>query len=136
MIKAAALGLSLVMSAGLAPTDLAPNADAHRPPMTAQQKFTVLRPALRSATDCVVRTVTADPRFRQTSAPSDMSELIVAAMAPCAGVMRALIDAHDRLFGEGSGEAFFMGPYLDGLPTSVNRIVNGVAAPADPQTRQ
>jgi hypothetical protein len=30
-----------------------------------------------------------------------------------------MIDAYDRYFGEGSGEAFFMGPYLDILPRVV-----------------
>ena len=30
-----------------------------------------------------------------------------------------MIDAYDRYFGEGTGEAFFMGPYLDVLPKIV-----------------
>jgi hypothetical protein len=32
-----------------------------------------------------------------------------------------MIAAYDRYFGEGAGEAFFMGPYLDVLPTAVSR---------------
>ena len=40
--------------------------------------------------------------------------------------MRALIEAHDRLFGEGTGEAFFMGPYLEILPKAVTRQVKGL----------
>jgi len=27
-----------------------------------------------------------------------------------------MVDAYDRYYGEGAGEAFFMGPYLDVLP--------------------
>jgi len=45
-------------------------------------------------------------------------------MDACIDAMRAMISAHDRLFGEGSGEAFFMGPYLDVLPATVNKLVN------------
>ena len=30
-----------------------------------------------------------------------------------------MIDAHDRLYGYGSGEAFLLGPYLDVLPAAV-----------------
>jgi hypothetical protein len=35
--------------------------------------------------------------------------------------MRAMIDEYDRYFGDGMGEAFFMGPYLDVLPRVVNK---------------
>jgi hypothetical protein len=34
-----------------------------------------------------------------------------------------MIDAYDRYFGEGEGQAFFMGPYLDVLPTAVSKWV-------------
>jgi hypothetical protein len=43
-----------------------------------------------------------------------------------------MIDAHDRLFGAGSGEAFFMGPYLEGLPLTVDKLVKDTAA-VDPR---
>jgi hypothetical protein len=125
MIAAALLGLSLVVTATYEPTDLAPNAEAKFPSiMSPRQKFAALRPLVRTATDCVVQAITADPRFRR----ADMNELIVASMTPCANAMRSMIDAHDRLFGAGSGEAFFMGPYLEGLPITVDKLVKGAAA--------
>jgi hypothetical protein len=34
-----------------------------------------------------------------------------------------MIDAHDRYYGSGSGQQFFMGPYLDALPAAVTAIV-------------
>ena len=37
------------------------------------------------------------------------------------------VDAHDRLFGHGSGEAFFMGPYLEVLPAAVSKQVKAPA---------
>jgi hypothetical protein len=35
-----------------------------------------------------------------------------------------MIDAYDHYYGEGSGEAFFMGPYLDVLPKAVQAGTN------------
>jgi hypothetical protein len=127
MIAAALLGLSLVVTATYEPTDFAPNAAAKSTQLTPQQKFAALRPLVRSATDCVVHAITADPRFRPSGAGADMNDLIVASMTPCADAMRSMIDAHDRLFGAGSGEAFFMGPYLEGLPTTVDKLVKDTA---------
>ncbi len=40
-------------------------------------------------------------------------------MAACVRPVRAMIDAHDRMYGSGSGEAFLLGPYLDVLPSAV-----------------
>ena len=73
---------------------------------------------MRSATDCIARTVAADPRFRQPG--TDLGDLIVDSMSTCMPHVRAMIAAYDRYFGEGAGEAFFMGPYLDVLPTAVS----------------
>ncbi len=44
-------------------------------------------------------------------------------MPNCVVPVRAMIDAYDRYFGEGEGEAFFMGPYLDVLPSAVSKWV-------------
>jgi hypothetical protein len=127
MIAAAALlGLSLVVNTTFESVDLAPNAQAKTlSRMTPEQKFAALRPLVRSATDCVVHAIAANPRFRVSTDGAAMNELIVASMTPCAGAMRSMIDAHDRLFGAGSGETFFMGPYLEGLPITVDKLVKG-----------
>ena len=128
MLAAALLTLSLAVNTTYEPEDLAPNSYARAlNQMSPQQKFATLRPLVRSATDCVVRAVESDPRFSRSTAPADMNELIVSSMAPCADAMRSMIEAHDRLFGEGSGEAFFMGPYLEGLPLTINKMVKGAA---------
>ena len=130
MLAATLLGLSLVVNAAFEPNDLSPNSAAKPAQnMSAQQKLAAMRPLIRSATECIVRAVTADPHFSGSAGTDGLSELIVISMGHCADAMRAMIDAHDRLFGEGSGEAFFMGPYLEGLPTTVNRLVRGIPRP-------
>jgi hypothetical protein len=126
MILAALLGLSLVSSVAFDPELTTPAAPAARSgtQMSERQKAAVLRPLIRSANDCVAHAVAADPRFHREDDPAEVNELIVASMETCIAAMRAMIDAHDRLFGEGSGEAFFMGPYLDVLPATVNKLVH------------
>jgi hypothetical protein len=88
--------------------------------LTARQKNAAVQPLVRSATECIARTVTADPRFR-TEQDKNIGELIVTSMPSCVASVRAMIDAYDRYYGDGTGEAFFMGPYLDILPTAVNK---------------
>ncbi len=90
-----------------------------RPFMSLQQKSAAMAPLVRSATECIARTVTADPRFGKR----DLGDMIVDSMPTCTAEVRSMIDAYDRHFGQGAGEAFFMGPYLDLLPTAVSRWV-------------
>jgi hypothetical protein len=85
--------------------------------LTTEQKTAATEPLVRSATDCIVRAVVSDPRYGQK--PAELGDLIVDSMPSCVGAVRAMIDAYDRLYGEGTGEAFFMGPYLDVLPQAV-----------------
>ena len=89
--------------------------------MPVEQKEAAVRPLESSATECIARTVTADPRFGQPAA--DLGDLIVDSMPACTAQVRNMIDAYDSYFGGGEGEAFFMGPYLDVLPSAVVRQV-------------
>jgi hypothetical protein len=136
MIFAAVVTLTLVTSIAFDPQLLG----AHGKILDAEADFAlprtaaVMRPLIRSATDCVVHAVSANPRLGQTVSSSDINELIVDSMTPCAGVIRTMIETHDELFGNGSGEAFFMGPYLDVLPATVNRMVGGHGGQASPTT--
>jgi hypothetical protein len=82
-----------------------------------QQKSETLRPLVRRATECIARSVAANPRFQ--SAQTDLGELIVDSMSSCAAPVRTMIDTCDSLYGDGAGDAFFNGPYLDILPKAV-----------------
>src|SRR5262249_59690781 len=84
-----------------------------------QQKNAAMQPLVRSATECIVQAVVADERFRVPDV--GLGDLIVDSMTTCLGPVRAMIDAYDRYFGDGTGEAFFMGPYLDVLPAAVDK---------------
>ena len=92
--------------------------------LSLQQKRAAIAPLVSSATECIARTVSADPRFRLANA-ADVNSLIVDSVPSCVDAVRSMIDAYDRLFGEGAGETFFMGAYLDDLPSAVHKLVNG-----------
>ena len=112
MILAPLVGAALVLSVATGP-NVEPNSSIS---LSVQQKNAAMQPLVRTATDCIVRAVAADPRFRTDA---DLGDLIVDSMPACLTPVRAMIDAYDRYFGDGSGEAFFMGPYLDVLPKAV-----------------
>ena len=117
MILAPLAAAALLVSIATAP-DAKPSLSAT---LSMQQKSAAVQPLMRSATECIARMVSSDPRFGQPNA--DLGDLIVDSMASCAVQVRTMIDAYDRYFGEGEGEAFFMGPYLDLLPNAVSKWV-------------
>jgi len=93
--------------------------------LSVQEKIAATEPLVRSTTECIVRAVMADPRYGKNDA---LGDLIVASMPSCRTSVRAMIDAYDRYYGEGAGEAFFMGPYLDVLPRAVVAGAKNAAA--------
>jgi hypothetical protein len=100
----------------------APNADPRAfPALSVHQKSAAMESLMRSATECIARSVSVDPRLKERNA--DLGDLIVDSMPNCVVPVRAMIDAYDRYFGEGEGEAFFMGPYLEVLPSAVSKWV-------------
>jgi len=87
--------------------------------MSVRHKDAALLPLVRQATDCIVHRVFGHPRYRTDLRADEINDLIVDSMAACMRPVRAMIDAHDRMYGAGSGEAFLLGPYLDVLPAAV-----------------
>jgi len=123
MILKAMVGLSLVLNVSLdAQTPSSPE-PAGWLQMTVRQKDAALLPLVRRATDCILRKVASDPRYGGDMHPGDMNDLIIDSIAACGRPVRAMMDAHDRMYGKGSGEAFLLGPYLDVLPSAVVRQV-------------
>jgi hypothetical protein len=123
MILKSLFGLSLVLTVSLdAPAPTSPD-PATWLQLSVRQKDAALLPLVRRATDCVVRKITGDLRYSADMRPGDINDLIVDSITACARPVRAMIDAHDRMYGNGSGEAFLLGPYLDVLPAAVVRQV-------------
>jgi hypothetical protein len=114
MIIAPLFGAAFVVAAATGPiTDPAAVVT-----LSTQEKIAATEPLVRSATECIVRTVIGDPRYGD-KVGAKLGDLIVDSMPSCLTPVRAMIDAYNRYYGEGTGEAFFMGPYLDVLPKAV-----------------
>jgi hypothetical protein len=122
-VLAPLFGASLVVTVATGPID-DPMGAAH---LSDQEKSAATEPLVRSATDCLVHAVVADPRYGK--AATQLGDLIVASMPVCVAPVRAMIEAYDEYYGEGSGETFFMGPYLDLLPKLVLEAGKKAAAP-------
>ncbi len=117
MILPALTGASLlILTAATPDTDLG-SLRAH---LTHQERTAAVQPFITRATECVARSVAADPR---SSEANKLGDLIVDSMPACADLLRSMIDTYDQYFGDGTGEAFFSGPYLDVLPTAVSKWV-------------
>lgn len=114
MIVAHLLGATLAVAVATGPA-LDPGRESN---LSTQEKMAATETLVRAATDCIVHAVIADPRYGE-KAGAALGDLIVASMPSCLTPVRAMIDAYDRYYGEGAGEAFFMGPYLDVLPRAV-----------------
>lgn len=124
MILESLFGLSLVMNVSLDSSPPPPSsAPAAWRQMSVRQKDAALLPLVRRATDCIVRKVSADPRYSADMRPGEIDDLIVDSIEACGRTVRAMINAHDRMYGYGSGEAFLLGPYLDVLPAAVVKQV-------------
>ena len=119
MFVNALTGLSLLVTVSIHPGMLTPDGDRTPISLSTREKTAVLHPLINSATDCLARAVSANPRFGKR----DVTDLIVESFKTCVAPVRAMIDAHDRYYGVGSGQQFFMGPYLDALPAAVMAIV-------------
>jgi hypothetical protein len=125
MILAPLLGTALVVAVATDPLNDDATAATN---LSAQQKSAVVQPLVRSATECIVRAVVADPRYG-TKPVAELGDLIVDSMSACVTPVRTMIDAYDRYYGAGTGQAFFMGPYLDVLPKAVVAAGKKAAAP-------
>lgn len=117
MILPALTGASLLIMTAAIPDIDSSTAPTH---LSIQRRTAAVQPAINRATECVARAVAADPRAIDASR---LGDAIVDSMGPCRDVMRSMIDTYDTYFGDGTGEAFFSGPYLEVLPKAVNKWV-------------
>jgi hypothetical protein len=128
MILETLFGMSLVLNVSLDTPAPAVDSAAWQQ-MSVRQKDAALLPLVQRATECILRKASVDPRYKAEMRVAEINDLIVDSIAACRRPVRAMIDAHDRMYGYGSGEAFLLGPYLDVLPAAVVRQVK-VKTPA------
>lgn len=123
MIVKSLVGLSLVLSVSLDVEMPKPPAAVAWNHFSARHIEAALLPLVQRATVCIVRRVSADPRYTGDTGADEINQLIIDSITACARPVQAMIRAHDRMYGDGSGEAFLLGPYLDVLPAAVVKQV-------------
>lgn len=119
MIVESLLGLALVLNVSLDTQTPAPTNPAIWTELSRRQKEAAVLPLVLRATKCIVRKVSADKRYSADIRPSGINDVIVDSISACARPVRAMVNAYNRMYGDGSGEAFLLGPYLDVLPAAV-----------------
>ncbi|MGH6672134.1 MAG: hypothetical protein ACRECV_09205 [Xanthobacteraceae bacterium] len=112
MLVAPLFATALVLTVATEPTNRA----GEPTDVSRQEKMAATDALVRTATNCIVHAVVTNPRY---GTKAQLGDLIAASMPACITPVRAMINAYDRYYGAGSGEAFFMGPYLDVLPKAV-----------------
>jgi hypothetical protein len=118
MILESLFGLSLVLNVSLE-SPLETPAARNPLQMSVPQKEAALRPLMERSTHCIANEVVSDPRFQPDLRRDQLIELIADSFDPCGDPVNALVEAHDRMYGDGSGEAFLFGPYFNELPGAV-----------------
>ena len=105
-----------------------PDVEAPVRQLSMQQRNAAAQVFVRQVTECIARNIASDTRFRKENPGANLGDLIVDAVPKCLTPVHAMIAAYDRYFGAGTGEEFFMGPYLDVLP---NILVKTIKAGAE-----
>lgn len=123
MILESVFGLSLVLNVSLESQTPARRHSLAWSELSVAERQVKLLPAIARATDCILRRIGDDPRYRTDLRPGEINDLIADSLRGCARPLQALIETHDRMYGPGSGEAFLLGPFLDVLPSAVVRQV-------------
>jgi hypothetical protein len=129
MMFAPLAALAVVVTVSTGPIH---DSDPTASPLTTREKSAVMRPLVDQVTECIAGRVVGDARYDTSAAAGTLGDLIVESVSPCIEPVQAMIEAYDRYFGEGSGEAFFMGPYLDVLPRAVTQRRRSETAGAVP----
>ncbi|MCB4771839.1 serine protease [Ancylobacter sp. Lp-2] len=98
------------------------------PAMSEKQKRAAFVPFARAASDCIAREVGDDYRFVDAVFARQVPNLIPDAISRCGSQIVAMGVAHERLYGPGSGRAFLLGPYVEGLNEAVAKRLEGRVA--------
>ena len=91
MLFAPLVGTAIVVAVATEP--LNNSGQAAHPSMN--EKMAATEPLVRSATDCIVHAVIADPRYGSGQS-TELGDLIVDSMPSCVKPVRAMIDAYDQ----------------------------------------
>ena len=76
-------------------------------------------PFVRATTDCISKTVLRQTDIVQKVQQNQLQSAISNVGSACSQEVQMLIQKHDEIYGYGTGQSFFSGPYLNDLPRAV-----------------
>src|SRR3954470_9534586 len=97
----------------------APQTPAGSATPTEGQKREFNRSYVQAATDCIARAIAADNVAMGHALGERWSEAVVATGATCREPLARMTAQHDRLYGEGTGDAFLKDSYFSDLPRAL-----------------
>jgi len=106
-----ALGLTVMLMASTAPA-------------TARSEMESA--SVKAATDCVAAAALNNPEittFYRENRLRDVTNWIVLRSSACDNPLNAMRLLHDRIYGQGTGQAFLRGDYLNDLPRAVGERI-------------
>lgn len=87
--------------------------------LTDGQRRRLHLPYVRATTDCYARAIEANTSALDLARENRWYDAISATGNVCNQALATMVDAHDRLYGPGTGLNFAKGPYLDDLPRAI-----------------
>ncbi|MFC1459597.1 hypothetical protein ACETIH_23440 [Microvirga arabica] len=87
--------------------------------LTDQQRRRLHLPYVRAATDCLARAIAVDIPALDNARNGQWYEALIAVQGICRPVLVDMVREHDRLYGPGTGDVFFKGPYVADLPRAL-----------------
>jgi hypothetical protein len=90
------------------------------PQVTEGQKWKALLPFVRATSDCFANSIQSEPTLLEAYQQNRLLSLVAAKGAMCLPVVERMIAEHDRIYGQGTGQAFFKGPYASDLQRAIS----------------
>jgi hypothetical protein len=96
--------------------------------VTESQKRKTHLPYVRATTECFTQAVLKQNDIAQKIQMNQIQSAVFSVGAGCSQEVQLMIKKHDEIYGYGTGQSFFTGPYLNDLPRAVLTRIRPVLA--------
>lgn len=94
--------------------------------LTEAQKRKIHLPYVRAATNCISQSLLMAPDAVRLAKQGQWADALRAMpKGQCGAEISTLISTHDQLYGAGTGQTFFAGPYISDLPRALGNRLKG-----------
>ncbi|WP_152276466.1 hypothetical protein [Methylorubrum populi] len=94
--------------------------------LTEAQKRKIHLPYVRAATNCISQSLLMAPDAVRLAKQGQWADALRALpKGQCGAEISTLIGTHDQLYGAGTGQTFFAGPYINDLPRALGNRLKG-----------